>query len=76
MSNTKYSVQERCKQAMEVHKESWDDVIHISMNKDSKGFTVWTHKRIYFTISYDSGWRRWIQSISRDPSDEDCHVET
>lgn len=62
---------------LEKHKESFSDITSITLseeelNKDfddgygrahGKPFTAWTHRRVYFPVSYDGA--EWVGSVSR-----------
>ena len=37
-----------------------------------QGFTIWTSKMVYFPSSYESQYN--IESVPRNPCDEDCGV--
>lgn len=61
--------------------EDWDDVIDSAFDGDvdtvfdngwgsTEGcaFTLWTHHRVYFPVSYDGA--EWVESVNRYPDAE------
>lgn len=62
---------EKILEEMKEQSESWTDVINWCAKRDelSEPFTLWTKKRVYFPMEYDT-MEDWVASIPRNPCNE------